>query len=546
MAKTMTFLQLSQEFGGTRFGPFESVEIRLGSDPDNSDITLPATLGVAPQHVKVLKQQDESYILAPVERTAAVYYFRASGGKGKQVTAPLACKSGDSFSLVTPEGPRFFIHGERDKKAIEAAAKDSEGPGWPNINAPQIRTEGIVREIKRRGFAAVFSTRLGNMWMRTWAMIKTGQIFSPRYIVAGMLLLSGYLFTFGSCGALYRTNSAKKSYQKHLTTCRDTCGYDEESNEGDPTFAQLTKNLLVDTSWKSTIEQDAILREAFANELRVVYAEPQRYAWVYKRENSPYSTLKTRLDNVGLPENLVRAMAFAATRGRFDQAWHKVVDSEGVEVCGRGPLALTYRMGRHLGLVQLQPDALVDSELAASNDVLKQRAKLDETLATVNEQPEYRDDLIVSSGAELQGGRQCLFIDGIDDRDNISEIADALRRRLGGGTSKMLGSSEGGSYWIAHRLVALFAHDFRYDLDAVTFDNKNTPSIALQLSGIPEGRQKFAIREAAGVMARALAIPCMARFDKDIKEPPPWLVKEAPQLGQCAILKAYVEYDRLE
>ena len=545
MAKTMTFLQLSQEFGGTRFGPFQSVEIRLGSDPENSDITLPPTLGVAPQHVKVLRQQDESYILAPVDRTAAVYYFRASGGKGKQVTAPLACKSGDSFALVTPEGPRFFIHGERDKKAIEEAAKDSEGPGWPNINKPNIKTEGIVREIRRRGFAAVFSTRLGNMWMRMWAMIKTGQIFSPRYIVAGMLLVSGYLFTFGSCGALYRTNAAKKSYQKQLTTCRDTCGY-EENTEGDPTFGQLTQNLLVDGSWKSTIQDDAILREAFANELRVVYADAQRYKWVYKRENSPYSTLKKRLENVGLPENLVRTLAFTAAQGRFDQGWYRVVDSEGKEVCGRGPLALTYRMARHLGLAQLQPDALVDAELAASGDLTKQRAKLDETLATVNETSEYRDDLIVSSGAELQGGRQCLYIDGPDDRDNISEIASALRSRLTGGTTQMLKSAEGGNYWIAHRLVALYAHDFRYGLESIQFDTNNTPSIALQLSKVPEGRAKFAIREAASVMARALAIPCMARFDKDIKEPPPWLVKEAPQLGQCAILKAYVEYDRLE
>ncbi len=542
MAKTMTFLQLSQEFGGTRFGPFDSVEMRLGSDPESSDITLPATLGVAPQHVKVLKQQDETYILAPVDRTAAVFYFRSTGGKGKQVTAPLACKTGDSFSLVTPEGPRFFIQAEKDKKAIEAAAAESEGPGWPGVNKPNIRTEGIVREIKRRGFAAVFSSKLGNMWMRVWTMIKTGQIFSPRYIVAGMIVLSGYLFTLGSCGALYRTNSAKKSYQKQLTTCRDQCGF-EESQEGDPSFAQLTQNLLVDTRWKETIESDNMLREAFANELRVVFADAPKYRTVYANETGSYGLFKKKLS---LPENLNRTLAFAAAGSRDDKKWRVVLDSEGKQVCGRGPLGLTYRMAYNLGLGNLQPDALVDVDLASSNDIAKQRLMLDATLETVRVEPSYRDDLIVTEGAELQGGRQCLHIDGTDDRDDLNEIASALTRKLGSRSSKLIGTTEGENHWIAQRLVALYAHDFRYELEALTFQPNQTPSIALQVNEVPEGPTKFAIREAARTMARAVAIPCLARFDKDLQEPPPWLVETPPQLGQCAILKAYVDYDKLQ
>ena len=387
----------------------------------------------------------------------------------------------------------------------------------------------------------MFSTRLGNLWMRTWAMIKTGQIFSPRYIVAGMLLVSGYLFSFGSCGALYRTNSAKKSYAKQLTTCRDQCGF-EESQEGDPSFAQLTQNLLVDTRWKETIEADTMLREAFANELRIVYADADRYKWVYRQQNSPYGLLKRKLS---LPENLTRTLAFAATAARPDQKWQVVVDSEGKEVCGRGPLGLTYRMAYNLGLGQLQPDALVDIDLAASNDIPKQRALLDATLATVRVEPSYRDDLIVTEGAELQGGRQCLHIDGLDDRDDLNEVAAALQRKLGSRTSQMLGSTEGDNHWIAHRLAALFAHDFQYTLETVEFGANQVPSVSLQTRDITEGRTKFAIKRAAAVMARALAIPCLARFDKDLKEPPPWLVEKPPQLGQCAILKAYVDYDKL-
>ena len=124
-----------------------------------------------------------------------------------------------------------------------------------------------------------------------------------------------------------------------------------------------------------------------------------------------------------------------------------------------------------------------------------------------------------------------------------SEIADALRRKFPGSTTKMVQSAEDSSYWLAHRLVALYAHDIRYDLDKLTFRNNDPPSVALQVSQISDARSAYALREAAAVMARAVAIPCMARFDKEQREPPKWLVPEAPQLGQCAILKAYVEED---
>jgi len=542
--KTMTFLQLSQEFGGTRFGPFEQVEICLGSEPDQNDITLPAELGVAPQHVKVLKQQDETFILAPVDRTAALFFFRSTGGKAKQVTAPLACKAGDSFALVTPEGPRFFLQSEKNPKDIAAAAAESEGPGWGGINKPNIKTEGIVNEIKRRGFAAVFTTRLGNMWMNAWRMIKTGQIFSPVYIVGGMLMLFGWLGVAGSGCAMMRLSTQRNTATKQLTECRDQAGLNSENVDGDPTTAQLTQKILVDPTWKDVIVSDAQLREAYVNALKAIYADPTRYEWVYKRANSPYAALKKQLEAQGLPENLVRVLAFTAARGRVDQTWHRMQDSEAKTVCGRGPMGLTYRTARNLGLAQLQPDALVEGQVAGSGDIEKQRQRLDETLKSADDERQYREDLIVAGGTNLQGGLQCLYIDGEDDRENPREIATALRRKIGAGAGRL--PSEGSGFWVATRLMMLYAHDFRYDLERVDFDAKTAPSTRLQAKEVPDGNISFAVKETAAVMARAAAIPCMARFDKEQREPPKWFIKEPPLLGQCAILQAYVAYDRME
>jgi hypothetical protein len=126
MAKRQVFLQLTPEFGGTKFGPFQGAEIRLGSEPGRNDIVLPEGLGVAPEHARLVKQPDESFILSPVERTAQIYLYRVDGRPPKPVQSPIAVVMGDGFSLVTQEGPRFIIVLEMEKRA---AGGDDKGGG---------------------------------------------------------------------------------------------------------------------------------------------------------------------------------------------------------------------------------------------------------------------------------------------------------------------------------------------------------------------------------------------------------------------------------
>ena len=47
----------------------------------------------------------------------------------------------------------------------------------------------------------------------------------------------------------------------------------------------------------------------------------------------------------------------AATRNRTLGEWEKMMDSEDVQVCGRGPIRLTYRQGKRLGLEKVALDA---------------------------------------------------------------------------------------------------------------------------------------------------------------------------------------------
>ena len=75
------YLRLSPEFGGTRFGPYEGLEVRLGSDPDRCHIALRADMGVHAEHVKLFRESDRNLILAPSDRTASVFLFRGNGDR---------------------------------------------------------------------------------------------------------------------------------------------------------------------------------------------------------------------------------------------------------------------------------------------------------------------------------------------------------------------------------------------------------------------------------------------------------------------------------
>lgn len=552
MARTVTFLQLAAEFGGTKFGPFEAVEIRLGSDPGANDITLPETLGVAHQHVKLLRQQDNTFILAPVDRTAPVFHYRAGTARSKQVTAPMAVASGDSFALVTPEGPRFYIVVESDPRAIKAAAAEADGPNLAMLErlkpSADRMSRGIVNEIKRRGFAAVLTTRIGNTAMRTWTMVKSGAIFSPVYIVSGMLMLSGWMFAGGTACSTLRLNKSRMDLSTKLNACNDKLGpvTDDDGNAADPTVPQLTTVVLEEDSWKDTLSSDSDLYKDFAMALREVFSDPARYKWVYTSKRSHFTTFRKALESAGASEKLSRTLAFAAAGPNADRDWVRVNDSEGIDVCGRGPLGLTYRQAVNLGLTTLQPDALVERQIAESADIALQRAALDATLASAGiTDHQYRDDAIVSVGAEIQGGMMCLYIDDADDRTNLSAIATALMSKVGSRITRTL-PAEQEPHWLASRLVMMYAQDFKpLDLAELKFDRTAPPTVQMSSRNVSAPRRAFAIREASRVMARAAAIPCLARFDKDISKFPDWFLSKEPLLGSCAILRAYVEYDKL-
>jgi hypothetical protein len=542
MGKTLHFLQLSEEFGGTKFGPFDSMEVRLGSDPTRNDITLPENLGIIAEHVKVLIQGDGSYIIAPVERTAGVYVWRGGARKPKELQSPIAVNAGDSFALVTPEGPRFFILAEMPHET-DLTGDNVEGRGKQKLGAAG---EGILKEIKRKGLAKVFSSKFGNFGMRAWTFIKTGQFLSPYYIVIGMTMLSGYLFAGTTSCAAFKFSRDASAARADNQDCKDELNLfkGDSTDGGDPTLIGLTEKILGAPDWKISLSDDMEFRAAYADHLNTIFHSAERYRWTYQYKLGQNNLGKFRNALKGLPEPLIRTLAYAAARPGFggDSIYSEIKeDSEGKENCGRGPLQLTYRQARNLGLLDIQLDVYMPA--AQFDDIAaREKAFQNVTYQFVN-RPEIPKKGKVNQ-AGFQGLDDCVYYEGIDERDDLAAIASVIKSKFKELESAKKLPKQGDKYWIEARLVSLYASDFVKDYDNLKLTKQSPPSVEMKKMSIKDQRKKFAIDQAAKVAARAVAIPCLAALDKSYKDDPKKFMEPLPKLGSCAVVKTFIDFGR--
>jgi hypothetical protein len=542
MRSTQTFLQLSAEFGGTKFGPFSGVEIRLGSDPSRNDITLPEGLGVAPAHVKVIIQTDGSFIVAPVERTATVWLYRANAGKPKQMTSPAAVSANDGFSLVTAEGPRFYIITEEPlaQKAVDA-------PTAMQKATKGINTKGVLDEIKRVGFARAVTTELGGQLYGYWTFLSTGNIFAPRYIVMGMTMASGFIFSGGtSCAALSLYNQAT-SAKKDLSECQDNLGMNSDGGDDAFSIPSLVTKILADKKWRDTMKDDKIFRDAVIQEIRGVFNSAPDYKWVYtNKDNNSFATFKKDLEGVGLQEPVIRVLAYAAAvpgyTGNEDFTLLSQ-DSEGKESCGRGPLALTWGQAAHMGMYNIQADAAVLRSVADSTDVGEQSKALRATTSRVSAASSNINESEIRV-AGIQGSVDCIYVSGDDERTDSKKIAEAVSRMFNEKTNSL--PKENMAYWIQSRLMLYYGADLSRGFEDLKF--KSSPAPTVQLNGIKalnDERKKYITNQSANLVARALVIPCLAQLDKEIRKDPPKFIGELPSFPSCAIIKTMVDLEEL-
>lgn len=101
-------LKLSENLGGTRFGKFRNCKVSIGWGMNNQ-IIIPQSFGVQEIHASVDIREGHEILLIAESPNSAVFVWKNSAQTPTQIHKTSLLQQGDSFSLVSKEGPRFFV-----------------------------------------------------------------------------------------------------------------------------------------------------------------------------------------------------------------------------------------------------------------------------------------------------------------------------------------------------------------------------------------------------------------------------------------------------
>ncbi|MFZ5480778.1 MAG: hypothetical protein ACOZNI_28720 [Myxococcota bacterium] len=510
------YLVLSPEFGGTRFGPFEGIEARLGSNKERCHITLPEALGVAKEHCKVIRQGGTNMILAPSERTAAVFLWKGDARRPMQVQTPTAVRPGDSFSLVTPDGPRFLIELGELPAEVKAARAPASRRGPRGLTAGR-----LADEAKRMGIARLLTYGPLAIANRAWYFVKSGTIWQPRYIILGTIMLFGYLTSgVASCTA-FKFKSDVFSAEKKLENCKSDLAYAEDMGKDVENFAfdQLASRIIGVNSVGNAMKKDPQLLDKVKAEAKKIAANPEWYAWMLDEQSArveEFAKWRERVDKSEEldPDTKKLVPWLAAQKQRLKGSWDKVLDSKEIEVCGRGPIRMTYRQGRNLGLDSVQLDAYVAGDATQIVEDVGEKTKLLGRTAEAAGEPQPDGNLASTAENLRQGVSTCVYAEGDDDRENASKVLSMLHDQIGK-DAKLVPDVDN-----AFGPVARVAKYFAADVPSAKFTDAKTSPIDFSkgnpmgaLADLPGG--SWVVDRTAEVIARALVIPCDAALNGD-------------------------------
>ena len=578
-----TFLELSPEHGGVRFGPFSGMEIRLGSLPSpHNDISLPEDLGILPEHVKIVSQGDGSFVVAPIERSAEVYIWR-SGMPAKKITSPIAVQSADdiysadAFSVGSVEGPKFFV--------LQVEREKPKDPGNDPFSRAKKRLTGksILDEIKRQGVASVVTTKGGAFFQYYWTFIKTGTIFQPRYLIMFFLIGCGWLTT----GVLGLFNCSQQvDFQKQevaVASCEEKLDLLGAKSEDKRTFRTEAARTLARVDgkveagqrkkWEMSLPDNDFTKEVKA-QFKAIYGNPGDYRRFYSRANQggeAIKALRKALESRNIPGEASRVLSFLAARDMniFQRDWYVTTDSAGEKVCTRGPLRMSWRQAANLGFVDgaSAVDALVlsDEWTSVVRDKSSACNKTKNTIRVLHasgidikayRESCERDGAFPDSNEEPvtnDPNQTCLFTLESDARSvmswddkgfytpletpaqaNWEPLADKLTRVFSGKTFP--------AYMNRHALVSRLLYFYLADVASAELfkqvakefkaakDADDPPSDYLTIDGLAP-TVPWAQSKAARVVAMAAAIPCLAVRDARKEDDDKALKRYAKNLG---------------
>jgi hypothetical protein len=532
-----TYLRLTPEFGGTRFGPYEGLEVRLGSDPERCHIVLQPELGVQAEHVKLFRESQENLILAPSERTAAVFLFRANGTRSTQVTTPTAVRPGDAFSLVTTGGHRFIIELDILPEEIREQRKKASRTGKARMNKGAILAEG-----KRQLLTRLLVNGPAQMAQRALTFVKSGSIFQPRYLFLGVAMFGGWVFGGVSMCSGRSMKTKLKVTNQRFENCEQELSFAENlgGNSTESSFEQLAAKVVGSTLLGEALEQDSALRALVKKKAKTVFANSKRYGWIINNTGPKATRFAQWRERImgedGLDEDTQRLLVWlAGSPGRLNSEFVDVSDSEGDDVCGRGALQLTYRQALSMGM-DIQADAFVSKDYERIAEDKQRREGMLEDTVTAAGQPGLPDDGYSTELDPVRQGRSaCLYIEGGDDRARPGAVAKKLVAHMGEDPEDLppWGAPQSSVARLAKFWAAdLMRVDFRRGVGDIDFSDSQVGAV---LDGF-DAKGQWVMSRTADTIARAIVIPCLAVLRGDPDKAKATLGDDMPSPVNCLVL----------
>jgi len=504
------YLVLAPAFGGTRFGPFEGLDVRVGSDASRSDIVVPESLGARPAHVRVTRQGSQrSWLLSPAERTALVYAWLGGATRPAQVTSATAVQPGDSFALGTPDGPRFTLELAPLPPEIIAARKPKPRPRRYSIAV-------WFGEIRRLFFARLYTISFVSLGARAWYAITSGAIFHPRILLPMLAILSGYSACGASSCAAMRYRSQVSTVQRQAEDCNQNLAV-AQAMGGDAveeyTFDQIVGKVTGSLELARAVQNDQTFAGMVKEEARRISLDTTGYRWMTSggSAQAAFANWRERITSVDAIDQGTRSLLpyLAATPGRLQGDWDRTVGLRDDYVCTRGPLRLTWTQGRNLGL-QVALDAYTPGDASAIEPA--GRMAMIARTATEAGIPLIGD---VPTTAEVlsEGRASCVAATDPDDRANLGRLVAMITEQVGRKAGSVPPPED--AFGTVARIAKLQAADIpEVDWTArpPPLDLSNgSPSSALK--NVPGG--EVVLKRTATIVARALVLPCRASLAGD-------------------------------
>ena len=133
---------------------------------------------------------------------------------------------GDAFSIVVEQGPKFII--ELDELPEEIKVQREEEASRAGTGRRRLSADSMKTEVKRQAFSQLLVFGPMQLLQRALTFVRSGAIYQPRNIIAGMVLLSGWILGGSMSCRSSKLKQANVMAQQQVQDCTNDLAFYED------------------------------------------------------------------------------------------------------------------------------------------------------------------------------------------------------------------------------------------------------------------------------------------------------------------------------